>query len=206
VSLSARFEQEFIPDLTTAINLFYNGRSGRRFSFVFDDGGNDFGDSDNEDRNLLFVPELNDPRVIFSDAETEAQFNQFIAEQGLEGFRGTILPRNAFEDPFFNDLDIRFEQELPTFLNGILPDARAVVFADIENFLNLINDGSNVFEEFDRGDVAEGVPVIDVTDNGDGTFDFFNFDDDLLLENGGGLDEIIAPSLWQVQFGIRFEF
>jgi len=206
VALSARFEQDFISDLTTAVTLFYTGRSGRRFSFVFDDGGNDFGDSDNEDRNLLFIPELGAPNVIFSDAETEAQFNQFVTEQGLEGFRGQILPRNAFEDPFFNDLDIRFEQELPTFVNRFLPDARAVVFADIENFLNLINDSSNVFERFDRGDVAEGVPVIDVTDNGDGTFSFFNFDDDLLLANGGGLEEVIAPSIWQVQFGIRFEF
>lgn len=206
VTLAARFEQEFLPELTTAISLFYNGRSGRRFSFNFDDGGNDFGDSDNEDRNLLFIPELGDPNVIFSSPTVEAQFNQFVAEQGLEEFRGSILPRNAFQDPFFNDLDIRFEQELPTFLNRFLPDARALVFADVENFLNLINDDRNLFQQFSRGDVAEGVPVIDVTDNGDGTFTYFNFDDDLLLENDGGLFEVIAPSVWSVQFGVRFEF
>lgn len=206
VSLAARFEQDFFTDLTTAVSFFYNGRSGRRFSYVFDDGGSDFGDTDNEDRNLLFIPELGDPRVIFDSPETEAAFNQFVAEQGLEEFRGQILPRNAFEDPFFNDLDVRFEQELPTFLNRFLPDARAVVFADVENFLNLINDNRNVLERFARGDVAEGVPVIDVTDNGDGTFDYFGFDDDLLLANDGGLEQITAPSAWQVQFGVRFEF
>ena len=206
VSLGARFEQEFFWDYVTAITLSYRGRSGRRFSFVFDDGGNDFGDTDNEDRNLLFIPELGDPRVIFDSPETEADFNAFVTEQGLDGFRGTILPRNAFEDPFFNDLDIRFEQELPTFLNRFLPDARAVVYADVENFLNLINDGRNVFQAFDRGDVLEGVPVIDVTDNGDGTFLFENFDDDLLDVNGGGLETFTGPSVWQVQFGIRFEF
>ena len=206
VTLSARFEQDFIQDLTTAITLRYNGRSGRRFSFVFDDGGNDFGDTDNEDRNLLFIPELGDPRVIFDAPATEAMFNQFIAEQGLEGSRGSILTRNAFEDPFFNDLDIRFEQELPTFLNGVLPDARALAFVDVNNFLNLIDDGANNFRQFDRGDVNEGVPVIDVTDNGDGTFTFENFDDDLLEANGGGLETFINPSVWQVQFGIRFEF
>ncbi|MEO0881523.1 MAG: TonB-dependent receptor [Pseudomonadota bacterium] len=206
VTLQARLEQNFIADLTSAITLRYRGRSGQRFSFAFDSGGNDFGDSDNEDRNLLFIPELGDPNVVFATPEDEAGFNLFIAEQGLEDLRGSIIGRNTQQDPFFNDLDIRIEQELPTFLNNYLPDARALFFVDIDNFLNLIDDSGNVFEEFDRGDVLEAVPVIDVTVNEDGTFEFFDFDEDLLAANGGGLDTNVNGSLWQVQFGIRFEF
>ncbi|MEM9669467.1 MAG: carboxypeptidase regulatory-like domain-containing protein [Pseudomonadota bacterium] len=208
VTLAARFEQDFISDLTTAVTFFYNGRSGRRFSYVFDSGGNDFGDSDNEDRALLFIPELGDPNVVFATPEDEMGFNQFIAEQGLEDQRGSILGRNAFQDPFFNDLDIRFEQELPTFLNRLLPDARAVVFADVQNFLNLINDDRNVFNRTQDffSDVAETRPVIDVAVQDDGTFLLSGFEDEVLDANGNALAPEIEASLWQVQFGIRFEF
>ena len=206
VTLQARLEQNFFSDLTSAITLRYRGRSGQNFSFAFDSGGNDFGDSDNEDRNLLFIPELNDPNVVFATPADEAGFNQFITEQGLDDLRGSIIGRNTQQDPFFNDLDLRFEQELPTFATQYLPNARALFFVDIDNFLNLINDNRNVFSEFDRGDVLEAVPVIDVTVEDDGTFTFFDFDEDLLAANGGGLDTNINGSLWQVQFGIRFEF
>ncbi|MEM8635066.1 MAG: TonB-dependent receptor [Pseudomonadota bacterium] len=208
VTLSARFEQDFFTDLTSAITLRYRGRSGRRFSFTFDSDGFpvDFGDTDDEDRNLLFIPELGASNVTFATPEDEAGFNQFVTEQGLTDFRGSILPRNAFEDPFFNDLDIRIEQELPTFLNQYLPDARGLFFVDIDNFLNLINDNRNVFREFDRGNIPEGVPVIEVDTNPDGTFIFSDFDEDLLEANGGGLDTNVNGTLWQVQFGVRFEF
>ncbi|MEL7128927.1 MAG: TonB-dependent receptor [Pseudomonadota bacterium] len=221
VTLATRFEQELFPDLTSAITLFYNGRSGRQFSFTFSspDGGNvnafDFGDTDDEDRNLLFIPG-GDVNVVFVDAvngdgdvlqtaaDAEALFNAFVADEGLAGFAGQILPRNAFQDSFFNDLDIRFEQELPTFLTRYLPDARAVFFTDIENFLNLINDSRNVFRERDRGAIAEAVPVIEVGVDPDdpSTFQFSNFSPASQLDD----DLFIEPSVWSVQFGIRFEF
>ena len=206
VTLSARLEQDFFADLTSAISVRYRGRSGQRFSFAFDSSGNDFGDSDNEDRNLLFIPELGDPNITFATPADEVGFNQFIAEQGLGGLRGSIIDRNTQSDPFFNDLDLRLEQELPTFLTGFLPDARALFFVDFDNVLNLINSSRNVFEEFDRGDVAEAVPVIDVEVQPDGSFLFSDFDTDLLEANGGGLDANVNGSLWQIQFGIRFEF
>lgn len=206
VTLSARFEQDFFSDLTSALTLRYRGRSNDNFSLAFDSGGSDFGDSDNEDRNLLFIPTLGDPNVTFATPEDEAGFNQFITEQGLDGLRGSIIGRNTQRDPFFNDLDLRFEQELPTFLTNYLPDARGLFFMDINNLLNLINDDRNTFEFTRRGDVNEAVPVLDVLVNPDGTFLLSDFDDRLLLENGANIDTNIRSSVWQIQFGVRFEF
>lgn len=206
ITLSARVEQEFFKDLKSAITVRYRGRSGRNFSYAFDSSGNDFGDSDNEDRNLLFIPNLNDPNVAFATPEDEAGFNQFITEQGLDDLRGTIIDRNTENDPFFNDLDVRLEQEIPTFLNGYLPDARGLFFVDFDNILNLLDDDRNVFQSTRRGDVGEAVPVTDVLVNPDGSFLFSDFDESLLEENGGGLVTNTAGSLWQVQFGLRFEF
>ncbi|MEM7729700.1 MAG: hypothetical protein AAF311_10550, partial [Pseudomonadota bacterium] len=206
LTFSARLEQEFFRDLTSAITLRYRGRSGRNFSFVFDDGGNDFGDTDNEDRNLLYVPEANDPRVVFRSAADEAAFNQFIQEQGLEGDRGTTLERNSQRNPWFNDLDMRLEQEFPVFVNNWLPDAKGLFFVDFDNVLNLIDSDRNVFESYRRGDVNGTAPVIEVEVQSDGTLEYFDFDERFLEANGGGLVTNTAGSLWQIQFGARFEF
>ncbi len=215
VTLSARLEQDFFRDLTTAVTLFYNGRSGnfRSFTFSSPDGGNvnafDFGDTDDEDRNLLFLPLLDDPRVVFVDAvngdgevlqtaaEAEAGFNAVITELGLDGLRCQVVNRNIENNPFFNDLDIRFEQELYTPFE----DHFFLFFVDVENFLNLIDDGANVFEEFDTGSCGvECVPLIEVGLTEDGSqFQFSNFDFD-------GFDTNIDSSIWSVQFGIRYQF
>jgi len=220
ITLAARVEQNFFSDLTSAITVFYSGRSGRQFSFTFsspdDDNVNafDFGDSDDEDRNLLFVPEIGgvtfvdavdeDGVILQTAADAEASFNAFVAAEGLEGFRGQILPRNAFQDPFFNDLDIRFEQQLPTFVTQYLPDANALFFVDVENFLNLIDDSRNLFESRDRGAIAEGVPIIEVglDPNNPDQFQFSNFSPASQLD----FDQNIDSSVWSVQFGVRFEF
>ena len=37
ITLAARFSQEFIRDHPTGLNIFFNARSGRRFSYVFDE-------------------------------------------------------------------------------------------------------------------------------------------------------------------------
>lgn len=206
ITLATRFEQDFFTDLTTALTLRYRARTNDNFSLVFDSSGNDFGDSDNEDRNLLFIPTLGDPNVTFATMADEIGFNQFITEQGLDGLRGSIIERNTQQDPFFNDLDLRFEQEIPTFLNNYLPDARGLFFMDINNLLNLIDDRRNTFQFVQRGDVAEAVPVVDIDVNADGTFIFSDFDDDLLQANGGNISTNIRSSVWQIQFGIRFEF
>ncbi|MEO1251430.1 MAG: carboxypeptidase regulatory-like domain-containing protein [Pseudomonadota bacterium] len=195
VTIGATYSMEFINDHPTQISLFYNARDGRNFSYVFEDGSGTFGEfDDNEDRALLYIPLVDDPIVTFDSAATEADFNAFVAENGLEGFRGQILPRNAFRDPWNHDMDIRFAQSLPGFFGS----DRFQVFADIENFLNLIDDGLNTSERFERGDAIEGVPVIEAEIDGD-QFVYSNFD-------FGGLEQEVDDSVWAVQFGVRYEF
>lgn len=208
ITIGATYSMEFINNHPTQISLFYNARAGRSFSYVFEDGSGAFGEfDDNEDRALLYIPLLDDPIVSFVDtlnrddeviqtaAEARAGFDAFIAENGLEQYRGQILPRNAFRDPWNHDMDIRISQSLPGFFGS----DRFEIFADIENFLNLIDDGLNTSERFDRGDAIEGVPVIQAEINDEGLFEFSNFD-------FNGLEQEVDDSVWAVQFGVRYEF
>jgi len=207
VSLASTFRQEFIPELPTAFSFFVQARSGRPFSYVFDDDTSEdiFGDSDDEARTLLFVPvDENDPRFDFSALSAQQQFDlfNFIAESGLSEFAGDFAPRNQFNDPWFVDVDFRFQQDLPDFLDGL----RTIFFVDVENVLNLISNDRNVLRTFDRGNTLEGVPVFGI--------DSINSAGQFVVTNGlesqitgtDGFDRNPGASLWAVQFGLRFEF
>lgn len=206
VSFSATFGQDIISDLTSSISLFLSARSGSPFSYTFDgDTGEDlFGDSDDEERILLYVPTgPDDPNV--TGAGLTPEFFAFLDQTGLSQYAGGVAPRNAFRDPWFVDLDFRFQQELPTFSDRI----RSIFYVDIENLPNLFSDSSNVLQRFDRGSGGnDAVPVVTVNEL-DPVTGAFVFDDTSLsseITGGDGFDTFLNASLWQVQFGLRFEF
>ncbi|MEL6257889.1 MAG: hypothetical protein AAFQ67_02390, partial [Pseudomonadota bacterium] len=212
ITLRFGFEQEFVTDLSTNLDFFYNARSGRPFSYTFagDTGEDVFGDTDDEERLLFYVPTgVDDPLVQFGEGfDTEAFFG-FLESSGLNEFAGQVAPRNEFNDPWFHDIDMRFSQELPG-LPGLFDDDRFLFFVDIENLLNLIDDGSNVLRVNDNGAIAEGFPVLtaDISDDGSqyiyNSFSGGNVDFDDLQD--GVFETVSNPSLWAVQFGVRYEF
>ncbi|WDI31408.1 TonB-dependent receptor [Hyphococcus flavus] len=198
-TMAARFSQEFIKDYPTRLNIFFNARSGNRFSYVFQDDADDFlGDSDDEARRLLYVPTgPSDPLIdtsMLSAADVDALF-AFLDSSGLSEYAGQIAPRNAFKDPWFKDMDIRISQDIPGFFGS----DRFQVFVDIENALNLIDDGMNVFERWDRGNVAEGVEVYELGGISGGQYIISAFEDPELQQE-------VNPSVWAVQFGVRYDF
>ena len=233
ITVAARFSQEFIEDHPTRLNIFFNARSGRRFSYVFDeDVDRDLGDSDDEARRLLYVPAggtltqgglvilnnggtpmdptddigaftTNDPLLLiaadnddgtFTPAVDASEVSAFLSESGLSRLGGTIAPRNQFKDPWFTDMDIRISQDLPGFFGS----DRFQAFVDIENVLNLIDDGLNVFEAFERGNVDEGVEVYDI-DIVDDQYVITGF-------NNPEIEQFVNPSVWAIQFGVRYDF
>ncbi len=199
ITIAARFAQEFIENYPTRFNIFFNAQSGRRFSYVWDeDIDGILGDSDDEARRLVYVPTgPMDPVIDTSllSADEAAAYFAFLDSSGLSDYAGGFAPRNAFKDPWFKDMDIRFSQDLPGFFGS----DRFQVFVDVENFLNLIDDGMNVFERRDFSNVAEGVELIDIDSISGGRYVLTDFKDpeNITLTN---------PSVWAVQFGVRYEF
>lgn len=201
LTLSAIFRQDFFEDLTTSLGLFFSAQEGRPFSFVFDDDTTEdlFGDTDDEARQLLYVPTgIDDPLVDFSQLSQEEidEFFNFIESSGLDKFAGQIVPRNEFRDPWFKDLDVRIAQEFPTPFAG----HNLEFFVDIENFLNLIDDNANVLKRFERGDVGEGVPLVSAELSEDGNQFVFT------SAEAAQLNRFTSPSVWAIQLGVRYRF
>src|SRR5690606_12543616 len=110
------------------------------YSYTFSNAGGMFADS-NDYRSLIYVPEENDPNVVYGpDFDLDA-FNDFIESEGLE--RGGITGRNSRAADWWVKFDARIEQELP----GFMPGHKASAFLVIENLGNLINDDWGVMKQ-----------------------------------------------------------
>lgn len=133
------FEKEFFGDNKTTISLFGETRIGRPYSFTFRDTAarsQIFGTIGTGTRYLLYVPTgVNDPKVSFDTAANAAAFDAYVNATGLDKYRGKVAPRNGFNSRWFTKIDLHFSQELPTGLG----DSKVTLFADIENFTNLLN-------------------------------------------------------------------
>lgn len=133
------FEREFFGDYKTRIALFGETRIGRPYSFTFRDTAarsTTFGTIGTGTRYLLYVPTgINDPLVVWDNANNAALFDAYVNSTGLSKYRGKIAPRNAFNSKWFTRIDLHLSQELPTGIGK----SRFTLFADIENFTNMLN-------------------------------------------------------------------
>jgi Carboxypeptidase regulatory-like domain/TonB dependent receptor len=134
------YEKELFGDNKTTFALFGETRIGHPFSYTFQDTAarsTVFGTVLTGTRYLLYVPTgVNDPLVSFDSAANAAAFDAFVNSSGLSKFRGKVAPRNAFNSKWFTRLDLHIAQELPGFLTS---KSKITVFADVDNFTNLLN-------------------------------------------------------------------
>jgi outer membrane receptor for ferrienterochelin and colicin len=217
---SASWTKDLFGDNMTQVSLFFEWRSGKPYSYTMREETGDStvwgGDTtfSRRDSQLLYVPLLNDPNVIFStgdndslvnDPALEANFNAFVAAAGLEGYRGQIMPRNFDYSDDRTRFDLRIVQEIGL---GTLPgvgESKVSLYFDIENLGNLLNDDwgriEQVFFPFNH-------QVVDVYLNANGQYVYEP-------NSGSSFDRSINPnsrdgsgltSVWKAQFGVKVQF
>ena len=143
------FSHAFFGDYKTNFALFGETRIGRPYSYTMQDistaRSGIFGTTGSNSRYLLYVPTgPNDPLVSYDSAATQTYVDALVASTGLGKFRGQIAPRNAFNAKWFTKIDLHVDQEIPTGLGG----SRVTLFADIENFTNLLNKNWGQIREY----------------------------------------------------------
>lgn len=135
VKASMSWDHAFFGDYKTTISVFYNGRKGLPYSWIF---GTDINGDSIANEDLAYIPLANDPKVAYGTA-TQAQIDAFQAfidgDSYLRSHRGQIAGRNTSNQPWVNQLDLGFQQELP----GLFKGHKTVVRLDVYNFLNLLN-------------------------------------------------------------------
>ena len=197
--VGATFRNEFWEDLESTFGVFFRARTGRPLGFVFDARTSQtaFGDSDDEARSLLYIPTgPNDPLVTFAPGFDTAGFFSFIEANDLSQFAGSIAPRGAVTQPTTADIDLRFTQEVPTFLDG----HKLEFSVNFENFLNFIDKDAGVQRFVNTSNTAEGVDVLAASIvNGQFVYDNFN-------PNAVNIFTDTGDTLWRIQVGAKYKF
>lgn len=132
------WSHNFFGDYATRVGVFYEGRKGKPYSWIYNNDLN----GDGSANDLMYIPTApGSGEVVFRDlngngsADEEARFWQIAQDNGLLPYAGGVVPRNAAFAPWTNSFDLRFSQELPGFFEG----NKITLSLDILNFGNLLN-------------------------------------------------------------------
>ena len=188
---AASWKHAFFGDNETSVSLFYEGRSGKPFSYTFDNDAN----GDGRLNDLLYIP-TGPGDVVFGSPAEEAAFWEYMNNnEYLNSHRGQVATRNASNAPWVNQFDLSVSQEFPGFMDG----HHVKLQLDILNIGNLINKDWGRIEEIGfpsaRGVVEYGGI------NADGKYVYrFNSPDTINIYDDRGI------SRWAAQVSLRYTF
>jgi hypothetical protein len=217
VTFSGNLSEKFFGDFATSVGWTYVGRSGRPYSLTFSGSGVfNANQSSSANGNLVYLPTgPNDPNI--SPTSNAAAVNSLVAFANVtkcaKKFIGRTIDRNTCKNDWYNDLDLRFSQELPgpgsLFGHPLGVKDKLTAYVMFNNFLNLLNSNSNIMRRRDFGERQEiaGITGIDaqgryiisnatpITPNATGftpyqTANFIN----------------VTSSVWQIKMGISYDF
>lgn len=201
VTATFSWAEQFLHGFETRFSLFAQRTSGQPFSYTF--RNNPFGGFGPSGRASLYVPQTDaagnvtltsDPLVTYAGGFNIDAFNSFLKGTGLIEYAGEIAPVNGFDGPWNSRIDLSIEQEVPV---PFISDDHKVVFElDILNFGNLLNK--------DWGRYATpGFPQTQGVVNGTVVGGQYQYSS---LSTSSIVSDRYPASVWQVQFGVRFEF
>ena len=84
-----------------------------------------------------------DPNVVFAGDAVADAVMAHVNSSGLSSYKGTIVPRNAFNSPWNSSLDLRITQDIE-----VMEGHKVIVYLDITNLLNLIDDDKGIITEY----------------------------------------------------------
>ncbi|RXE87063.1 TonB-dependent receptor [Pseudoalteromonas sp. A757] len=186
-TMSLSYKTELFDGLETRFSLFGQASMTNPYSYTFNNTGM-FGYAD-EKRDLLYVPSEGDQRVVYGEEFDKAAFDSWIGREGLS--RGQIQDRNSQDGEWFVTFDLKVEQEFGGFADG----HKGSAFFVIKNVGNLLNDDWGTLE---RGTSMQNAVTASINDNGQYVFEKFN--------NPSGTDFEIKPSLYEIRFGVKYNF
>jgi outer membrane receptor for ferrienterochelin and colicin len=210
-------------DMKTSVGMFLESRSGQAYSWTFSGRNEMTGATDNtgqtlsrifgedssiasRNRELFFVPTdaatceetFTAGCQVVLKGITKDQFNTFLNRSGLASYRGKIAPRNGFDGPWYNRLDLRFAQDLPNPLSG----QRARFVVDIENFGNLLSHNWGLFRQVP---FPFYTPAVDVSvDRTNGSYVYSSLRSPNPTSGPSTTDLLL--SVWRVSIGLMYDF
>ncbi|QBG99519.1 TonB-dependent receptor [Xanthomonas oryzae] len=187
-----QWKHNFFGDYATKLGLVYQGRSGRPYSYTFDNDAN----GDGRANDLLYIPKGRGDVLFGSAAEENAFWNYVNNDQYLSTHQGQLAGRNAVRNSWVNQFDLHIEQELPGFFDG----NKAQIWLDVMNVGNLLNKNWGRVDEYGFPGF-KGVVEYGGIDAATGKYVYrFNEPDQSTVYDDKGI------SRWALQLGFRYQF
>ena len=151
VQLSLTRQFEFIKKLKTTVSLYYEGRTGNPYSYVF--GGDLNGDGVSFNDTVVIPNGPSDAKFDFSGMTTAQQtlFFAYLDSSGLSKFAGQVVPKNSFYESWVNRLDLNFRQGVPIRGNAKLEFG--LDFLNFGSFISKKTFGYTEVTAFNSNDV-----------------------------------------------------
>lgn len=199
--LNLGYTHQFFAGYNTDFNLFFERRSGRRFSHTLGlyndpDFGDQFGINGGDYQ--IYIPEgPNDPLMDFEGGLSYEEIMEVVTAAGLEGYAGSIIPKNTGSQPWITSMDLYISQEVP----GFYDDHKGKVYLSIENFANLLNDDwGKVYQvEYSSVDLFDLQGV-----NENNQYQYTNAYDGNAGQNWDEFE--VDESTWRIKVGVRYTF
>ena len=144
---SLDYTTQLIGNNDTRFSLVYVRKSGEPYSVTFD-GYDDAFANDRSDGgyDAAYIPTgASDPNVVFASSAVADAVMAHVNSSGLSSYKGTIVPRNAFNSPWNSSLDLRITQDIE-----VMEGHKVIVYLDITNLLNLIDDDKGIITEYSK--------------------------------------------------------
>lgn len=133
------YRQDWGGGFITDIGFFYNGQSGRPFSYMVSGDVNGDGRSDND---LAYIPRDANDILLANSAgtvlpKTDPAYSQMMAfidaDPYLKDNKGRISERSGPREPWAHSLDMRISQDIPT-----IGSQKIEITLDLLNVINLL--------------------------------------------------------------------
>jgi hypothetical protein len=201
----AGYKKEYGKNFATGLSLFFNGVSGDRFSYTYDNCRVINGET-SDDYTLIWIPASQDEinLVDIEDGPTAeeqwANLQAFIENDPyLKENKGGYAERYAARLPFEATLDLKFVQDF--YINAGNNRHTLQLSLDIFNFTNMLNKewGTQRFVNYDHYELIriEGLEE-------DGTTPMFTYDGGTERDQVYNISDV--SSRWRMQIGVRYIF
>ncbi|MGH9409410.1 MAG: carboxypeptidase regulatory-like domain-containing protein [Vicinamibacterales bacterium] len=163
VKLTGSVDVPMVHHLHSVLSAFYDGQTGQPYSLVFNGDANGDTTTFND---IAFLPSSADQVIVTGG--TYAQLAAYLAKDpSAQGQLGTVPNRNTGTSPWTNELDVRYEINVP------IKRTQVQLSMSVLNFLNLLDSswGWHYFPNFYspqtlgyKGiDAATGKEIIDIS-------------------------------------------
>lgn len=193
--LNLGYQHEFFSGYNTSVNLFFERRSGRPFSWtlgktsIFDQIGS-------ANTYLPYLPSsATDAAFEFSDLSYQ-EIIDIAQAAGVSGHAGGYVPKNSAQQPWLTTMDLAITQELP----GLLDGHKGQLYFVIDNLANLLNDDWG--KSYSMSSRQQVLFDVDVNDS----------DQYILSEAPGGTNTKhynrfdVEQSAWSLKVGVKYSF